>query len=209
MTFGNLISLDRRPARNITNDFGRSHDICFSLMQSKRFGSKVPILGENDSLLLRSFNSKNKYNGYYCKEMSSNGDPELLTMGPYFTQIAYSYGQLVPSISKEGERPPSRLVILIYGWRNDNLVWKRPITMKLLTLKSIKGSLIWSLRRNMIGFLRSYIILSILTVATGQGILYKPENFDPTKKYPVLIIFYGKYSNGLWQFPEPAYIMMQ
>jgi dipeptidyl aminopeptidase/acylaminoacyl peptidase len=40
---------------------------------------------------------------------------------------------------------------------------------------------------------------------SGQGILYKPENFDSSKKYPVLIVFYGGYSNNLYQFPVPTY----
>jgi dipeptidyl aminopeptidase/acylaminoacyl peptidase len=37
----------------------------------------------------------------------------------------------------------------------------------------------------------------------GRGILYKPENFDPTKKYPVLINFYEIISDGLNAYIEP------
>ena len=40
----------------------------------------------------------------------------------------------------------------------------------------------------------------------GQGILYKPDDFDSTKKYPVLIAFYGAFSNNLNQFHVPSYI---
>jgi dipeptidyl aminopeptidase/acylaminoacyl peptidase len=39
----------------------------------------------------------------------------------------------------------------------------------------------------------------------GQGILYKPEGFDPTKKYPVMIAFYGQFSNNMYQFRDPSY----
>src|SRR4029079_525304 len=38
----------------------------------------------------------------------------------------------------------------------------------------------------------------------GQGILYKPENFDSTKKYPVLIVFYGGFSNNMNQYSFPT-----
>jgi dipeptidyl aminopeptidase/acylaminoacyl peptidase len=40
----------------------------------------------------------------------------------------------------------------------------------------------------------------------GQGVLYKPDDFDSTKKYPVLIVFYGAFSNNLNQFHVPSYI---
>jgi dipeptidyl aminopeptidase/acylaminoacyl peptidase len=40
----------------------------------------------------------------------------------------------------------------------------------------------------------------------SQGVLYLPENFDPNKKYPVIISFYWRLSNRLYQYPTPAYI---
>ena len=40
-----------------------------------------------------------------------------------------------------------------------------------------------------------------------QGILYKPENFDPTKKYPMVVYFYEKMSDHVnsYQTPRPSY----
>lgn len=40
----------------------------------------------------------------------------------------------------------------------------------------------------------------------AQGLLYKPENFDSTKRYPVLIHHYQKMSHLLYQFPVPQYM---
>ena len=36
------------------------------------------------------------------------------------------------------------------------------------------------------------------------GILYKPEDFDPKKKYPMIIYFYEKLSDGLYNYHAPA-----
>jgi len=36
-----------------------------------------------------------------------------------------------------------------------------------------------------------------------QGILYKPENFDPTKKYPMVSYFYEDLSDGLYGYIAP------
>lgn len=38
----------------------------------------------------------------------------------------------------------------------------------------------------------------------ATGIVYKPEDFDPKKKYPVIIYFYEKLSNELNDYKEPA-----
>lgn len=40
--------------------------------------------------------------------------------------------------------------------------------------------------------------------APGTGILYKPEDFDSTKKYPVIFYFYEKLSDGLHNYIAPA-----
>jgi predicted peptidase len=37
-----------------------------------------------------------------------------------------------------------------------------------------------------------------------QGILYKPDNFDPAKKYPLLIYFYERHSDDLYKYFPPA-----
>ncbi|WP_183560061.1 prolyl oligopeptidase family serine peptidase [Mucilaginibacter sp. SP1R1] len=38
----------------------------------------------------------------------------------------------------------------------------------------------------------------------SQGILYKPEDFDPNKKYPMIVYFYEKLSDGLYNYIPPA-----
>jgi dipeptidyl aminopeptidase/acylaminoacyl peptidase len=39
----------------------------------------------------------------------------------------------------------------------------------------------------------------------SQGILYKPENFDPTKKYPLVVNFYWQFSQKVNEFIHPDY----
>ena len=38
----------------------------------------------------------------------------------------------------------------------------------------------------------------------ATGIVYKPENFDPRKKYPMICYFYEKLSDNLYDYKEPA-----
>lgn len=38
----------------------------------------------------------------------------------------------------------------------------------------------------------------------SEGILYKPENFDAKKKYPVIFYFYEKNTDGIYSYKQPA-----
>lgn len=38
----------------------------------------------------------------------------------------------------------------------------------------------------------------------SEGILYKPENFDAAKKYPMIIYFYEKFSENLYSYQAPS-----
>jgi dipeptidyl aminopeptidase/acylaminoacyl peptidase len=38
----------------------------------------------------------------------------------------------------------------------------------------------------------------------SEGIIYKPENFDPKKKYPMISYFYEKLSDGLYGYIPPS-----
>ncbi|RFM27563.1 alpha/beta hydrolase family protein [Deminuibacter soli] len=37
-----------------------------------------------------------------------------------------------------------------------------------------------------------------------EGVLYKPENFDPKKKYPMIVYFYERNNNTLYNYQAPA-----
>ena len=37
-----------------------------------------------------------------------------------------------------------------------------------------------------------------------EGVLYKPENFDPTKKYPMIVYFYERLNNTLYNYVPPS-----
>ncbi|MBK7678255.1 MAG: prolyl oligopeptidase family serine peptidase [Chitinophagaceae bacterium] len=38
----------------------------------------------------------------------------------------------------------------------------------------------------------------------ATGLVYKPEDFDPKKKYPMIVYFYEKLSDNLYDYKEPA-----
>ncbi len=38
----------------------------------------------------------------------------------------------------------------------------------------------------------------------SEGLLFKPENFDPSEKYPVIFYFYERDADNLYYYRSPA-----
>jgi hypothetical protein len=194
--------IGRQSSVNVTNDFGRKNNIVFSLFNSHRFGFEVPILNEKESLVLRAFNNSNKCSGFYRKTAPFIGDPELLAMGPYFTQII-PWGQ-DPNLSKTGLRPVKARDAAVWILQRQSST-DAPNYYKTIDFKSFTRLTDFQPHKKYDWLTEELHSFKHLDGRTGQAILYKPENFDSLIKYPVLIIFYGEYSNNLHQFPIPAY----
>jgi dipeptidyl aminopeptidase/acylaminoacyl peptidase len=181
---------------NITNGYGRSHQVRFDLEKGFEASSNTSIVAEHQSIILKAFDKKNKYNGFFRKQIGKVGEPELLYLRP-----------CIISGSIAGIRGMQPLKA------NSADIWivKRQSTIEapnyFLTSDFKNYSALTDIQSHkQYNWLKAELhAFRHLDGSIGQGILYKPENFDPTKKYPVLIIFYRDYANRLYQFPTPAY----
>jgi len=192
----------KKPAVNITCGFGRSHGIVFSLINSHRVLSEIPIVSVQESLLLRAFNSKNKYNGFYRKNVSGIGDLELLTMGPYFMHLI-PWNQ-DPNLSKEGLPPVKARDVDVWIVQRQSST-DAPNYYETIDFKAFRRLTNLQPQKKYNWLSEELHSFKHLDGRIGKAILYKPENFDSSRKYPVLIILYGGYSNNLHQFPIPTY----
>jgi len=190
---------------NFTNGYGRSHQILFTLMGSERNQYTDLVISKNDTLLLRAFNRGNKYNGFFRKVLNSETLPLLLYMGPYFMVApCFINSTSGRTLMGDGMKPlkavdsntwiikrqsateaPNYFIthdFKIYKPLTDLQPQKRYnwVTAELHSFKQLDGTM-------------------------SQGILYKPENFDPSKKYQVIISFYDQLSDQLYQYPKPGY----
>lgn len=187
--------LNKQAPVNITNGYGRKHHIVFSLM----IENDKPF--KNDArLYLTAFNKENKNNGFFLKQLNNNGDPDLLSMEPYifktnsgmyvprgsdFTPYKAKNAQMFMVRRMSATQAPnyfSTTDFKSYNKLSDLHPEKKYkwYTTELHTWKSLDGKDL-------------------------QGILYKPENFDPSKKYPVIFNYYERASDGLNAYitPEP------
>ncbi len=158
------------------------------------------ITSEKD-LLFRLFDENKKSSNFYLTKVS-----DLSLKMP--ERLSYSFGQ--PQMAKN----KSHFIYTKENFTNSQNLYVNEIspvydsndpikiveykfgTNKLSTLNPQQSNYFWGTAE-----------LYKWKTATGkqsEGILYKPENFDPQKKYPVIIYFYEKLSDNLHDYIEPA-----
>jgi hypothetical protein len=183
----------------VTNSYGRLHNIVFEIGSIKRLIYSNAIIND-DRLLLTAFNLKTKYNGFFSKKIGDKGDPEKLSMDPCFVIGVYP----ATDFFNIGKLPLKA---------EDTNVWivnrHTPETGANYYLtkdfKSYKPLTFLLPQKNVNWYIRELIHYKSLTGEECEGILYKPENLDQHKKYPVIIPFYGQYSSYMYVHEDPEY----
>jgi len=148
---------------------------------------KMPI-PPDANLLLRAFDTVTKYGGFYSKILGQSTPPLLLTMGPYIYNDPIKAEQADTWLVQRQSATEAPNVFMTRDWRNfaavSNVQPQRAynwLTAELVTWVLPDGG-------------------------QGQGILYKPENFDIHKQYPMLIHYYEEFSQELYRFKWPKAI---
>lgn len=169
--------------RNITNGFGRRTKTSFDYV---RLDFEKRFIQPNETILLRSLNKDNKYGGFYTVAVNASADPKVLTAGPYMfsnpvkAKNAESYLVQRSNISQSELFATTDMTTLTQltdvASQQKEYNW---ITAELVRWKMFDGKM-------------------------SEGILYKPENFDPKKKYPVIFYFYERDADGLYGYRAPA-----
>lgn len=155
-----------------------------------RVDSTEKYLPDNQPIYLRVFNQEDKKSGIVKSELSNKLN---------FTVIAqkspYSYSAFLKSrnsdqyiYTKENYTASPDLYFTTLSTNTDPL--------KLTSTNPQQASYNW-------GTAQLYKWKTFDGKA-ATGILYKPEDFDSTKKYPMLIYFYEKLSDNLYQYNAPA-----
>ena len=168
---------------NMTNGFGRRNKTKFDYVNSdpeKRF------INPTEKILLRSQNKTNKNGGFYSVNVGEVKDPLLLHSG------AHSFS--APLKAKDTEK---------YIFTQSDIV-----ASELYVTDDFKQS---KKLTDVAGQQKDYNWLSaelmrwkMFDGKMSEGLLFKPENFDPTKKYPVILYFYERNADLLYNYRAPA-----
>ncbi|WP_090997870.1 S9 family peptidase [Pedobacter insulae] len=170
--------------KNLTNGFGRLNNITFRV---ERTDPEFRFFGKKDEVWLDAFNNSTKENGFYRKSINDNKNPELVVMSPA------KYSNLVKAKNAD-----------FYLYDKGNYVTSPEIYIS-KDLKTANKIASTNPQQNSYNWGTAELVK--WTTPKGyksEGVLYKPENFDPNKKYPMIVYFYEKLSNSLYTYKAPA-----
>jgi len=190
-------------AVNLTNGYGRRHRMIFVHAHTPEPDSYTPTFAPGDTILLSGYDPRTKINGFCRLILPARGqalrDPECGTMSLHTMYVAYY--QLWSHIDhrlflEKADKAPLWIVRRESATEAPNLFLTRDF--KAYTpISDVQPY-------------RKYNWLTAelvhWTSSKGQptlGVLYKPEDFDPQKKYPVIVSIYEGLSDELTRYPEP------
>jgi dipeptidyl aminopeptidase/acylaminoacyl peptidase len=174
---------DGSSARNLTGSLGRKTSTSLRVVQ---LDPRERAINPAEPLLVRAENERTRDTGFYRVPFA--GSPQLLLMGArnYSTPIrAKSGDKLLLTVSTFYDYPDLYLADCDFrevrrvsdaNPQKANFIWGKA---ELLRYKSADGLPL-------------------------QGVLIKPENFDPNRKYPLLVYIYERLSQELHRFRPPG-----
>lgn len=185
-------SLDKSGAINLTKGMGRKNNITFryyDLEKSRidRMKFDPDVVKPEKTLYLDAFDNITKEAGWYSTTLAATSAPKLLTMGP----VGYSR----PFLSQDG----SSMIYRKESYtQSPDLYLSKSFSaeQKLSELNPWQKDYNWGSAE-----------LFKWTTSTGhssEGVLYKPEDFDPSRSYPMIVYFYEKVTDNLNRYIAPA-----
>jgi len=159
-------------------------------------------LEPGQNIVFRSFNNINKEGGLWQAKYSDD-------MKPYISEDKFSIAQLAKAkdvnvfiLTKENysespnlyisENLSDRSYFNAGEQRVDNVIQ----TIKLSSINPQQKNYVWGTAE--------LFKWKAYNGKETEGIVYKPENFDPKKKYPLICYFYETLSDGLYTYDAPS-----
>ncbi len=171
---------------NLTNSFGRNNNIRFRYL---KLDPEAEFISRKEILYMSAFNYENKESGFFTLKQGKPADPVMLIMD----KAAFSR-----NLTKA-----KKADILL--WQKESYSDARELFIGDMNLKGPgKISDTNPQQRNYNWVTAELVEWTSFDNSRLQGILYKPENFDPSKKYPMIVYFYERSSDGLYNYIQPA-----
>ena len=174
---------------NITSGFGRKNKIRFSDIVFD--AENHDYFNDENPHYLRAFNDIDKSAGYYSVDVNGGEEPLKLIQSAH----AYYY-------------PLKALNANVVAFRRSSFNEYPDLNVTDLSFKSIKKISNTNPQQNEYNW--GSVELVHWNAFDGQkldGLLYKPEDFDSTMKYPVIVYFYERYADDIHRhyIPKPSH----
>ncbi len=182
-----------KPSVNITNSYGRKNNI---VLRFVRESLESPHIKSNKTVFLCGFNKSNKNNCFFQKDVSSTADPVVLSTQPEHLHFSDNFVFVTfPNFLVKAKNADVFLLMGMSSMRCENI----KVTKDFIKFDDM-SDLAPQSKNN-------WLTAELITWKTsdnkiGNGILYKPEDFDPKKRYPVIFFIYENITDGINIFPS-------
>ena len=171
------------PPIDITNGFGRKNKKTFNYV---RLDTLKRFINNDETILLRSLDKNTKQGGFYSVSVNRPADPIVLTSGPY------SFSNPVKA------KDTNAYIFTRADIRSSELFMSG-------NLQNIKQLTETAAQQKEYNWLTAELMRwKMFDGKMSEGLLFKPENFDPKKKYPIIFYFYERNTDGLYNYRQPA-----
>lgn len=183
---------------NFTCGVGNKNNLDFNIIRLGEKPEYMPVvgpvkqpIGEHGVVYFSAFDRKSKYNGLYCRNLDSKkSDMQRVTMEPF------TFSSFTKGAADKGKT----ILFLKNNFTHSNDLYITTDNFK----SSIKCTEINPQQKDYIWGVPELISWRSNNGFDCDGILYKPENFDPEKKYPMLVYFYETRSQTLYSYISPS-----
>ncbi len=171
---------------NITNGYGRSNNLRFRYV---KLDPDELFISVKNPVYLSAFNFIDKEAGFFYVRPFKNENPVKLI----FEKASFSYG-----IKKAKN---SNKII----WQKESFDFSPDLYVSDLNFTGIKRLSVSNPQQGKYNWITAELFeWTSFDKQELQGILYKPEDFDPAGKYPLIVYFYERSSDGLYRYNAPA-----
>ncbi|MBU2494321.1 MAG: prolyl oligopeptidase family serine peptidase [Bacteroidetes bacterium] len=169
-------------ATNLTNNFGRTNKIQLRVIQTDK---DKESFGKDEKLLISAYHDLEKFTAIYSASVNKPGTEKLIDGGKKYKFLSKAENKEVYLYTRESYQEYPDLWICGPAFNNGK---------KLTDLGSQFNDYKWGKPE--------LVEWSSIDGIKLQGILIKPDNFDPEKKYPVFVYYYRFFTPNMYNFPE-------
>ncbi len=185
--------VDAKSIQNPVNIFGsRDKKVQYRYVQTD---ADERVIKSGQQLVFQTFNELNKKAGIWWG-LNSGDNSISKQLLPIHSDDAYSISQVIKSknanayvFAKESFKESPDL----YYWHQTD---EGPDGNKLSSINPQQKDYNWGTAE--------LFKWKAYNSKEATGLVYKPEDFDPKKKYPMIVYFYEKLSQSLYDYKEPA-----
>lgn len=176
---------------NLTNGLGKESNIEFRLtIETNR------VFNGDEKIYLSAFNRTNKKDGFYQIKLDKDKTPELLTVSDAVYKGTWEDERFAPVYPVKAADAEIYLVRKMTASESPNYFW----TKDFKTFRPISDA---HPEKDYNWLTTELINWKTPDGKSCQGILYKPQNFDASKRYPIIFHYYERVTEALNVFISP------